>query len=297
MCENCRLVVDFRQKNKGPRNKNKVKKYEIEKKCLQPTASSKKRKVSELQNLSARGHGGQIRGEIPEDITSINDSLNRASRSSRPTTSLREETILNDDHLKEYERLVRMCGETAADTSSPGVKKEAPSMLRKMRHLLDPHVRMEVDFEEASKDLSNLLAFWVAGDPAGTRAFIPDTRYRDDIYSALKIFSCAEQEAKQIQIEYIEHFGDDGNHMHHLLCELIGERDKRCLPYVNMCLRAWLPKLVEDLELWCDWSPLDFDTWVAEEMKGASKNCHQGRTSYELMMAVFGGKETDRCGK
>ena len=71
---------------------------------------------------------------------------------------------------------------------------------------------------------------------------------------------------------------------------MIGEREKNWLPFVNMCLRAWMEMLSDDLDLWADLSPLDFDKWLAEEMTKAKDNNYRGRTSYELMMAIFGEK-------
>ena len=92
-------------------------------------------------------------------------------------------------------------------------------------------------------------------------------------------------------MEYINMFGeDDGIGMYNQLVEIIGEQEKKCLPLVNMCLCAWLDRLseVEDGNIWADLSPLSFDTWKADEMKNALARKHSGRTSYEMMMAVFG---------
>ena len=57
-----------------------------------------------------------------------------------------------------------------------------------------------------------------------------------------------------------------------------------------MCLRAWMQKLLEDQDLWADSSPLDFDNWLAEDMTKSRDDGHQGKSSYKLMMAVFGEK-------
>ena len=108
-------------------------------------------------------------------------------------------------------------------------------------------MKSEVNYDEATKDGSNILAKWQSGEAAGMRAFIPDIEYRDDCYVALKIFSCAEEEAKLITMEYVEMFGkDDGIGMYNQLVEIIGEQEKKCLPLVNMCLRAWLDRISDD---------------------------------------------------
>ena len=49
-------------------------------------------------------------------------------------------------------------------------------------------------------------------------------------------------------------------------------------------------KLFEDRNLWADLSPVDFGNWLGEETTKSRDDGHQGKTSYELMMAVFGEK-------
>ena len=99
------------------------------------------------------------------------------------------------------------------------------------------------------------------------RAFIPDLKDRDECYADLEIYSCAGKEAKQIPQEYIEYYGeDDSIRIYNELIGMIGEREKKCLPFVNMCLRAWMEMLSNDLDLWADLSPLDYDKWLAEEI-------------------------------
>ena len=36
------------------------------------------------------------------------------------------------------------------------------------------------------------------------------------------------------------------------LIGIIGEQDKKCLPFVNMCLRVWMNKVADDVDLWAD---------------------------------------------
>ena len=81
-------------------------------------------------------------------------------------------------------------------------------MLSEMKGLMHPLVKYEVDFVDATKDVSYLLSWWTNNKPASTRVFIPDLKDCDECYSALKIFLCACEEAKQIPIEYIKHFGE-----------------------------------------------------------------------------------------
>ena len=158
-----------------------------------------------------------------QPILSVEDvSLAPADRAAHPKYDLHENSFLDSDASDEYVSLVNECTRTATRTSSSGVEAESKTMLSKMKGLMHPSVKYEVDFEETTKDVSYLLSRWTNNEPVGTRAFIPDPKERDKCYSALKIFLCAYDEAKQIPIEYIENFGDDGYHVYN---DLVGERD------------------------------------------------------------------------
>ena len=95
----------------------------------------------------------------------------------------------------------------AHSTASSDVKAEGPSMIKKMRGLLHPSVKSEVDYEEAAKDISNVLFMWEMSAAAGKRAFIPDMQDCDLCYDAIKIFSLAAQEAQLIPEEFCQEFG------------------------------------------------------------------------------------------
>lgn len=286
-CQACAAVVVFRSQNRGQKNRKKVKSYEVKNKCTNATSVPTKRKLSEVENLFAAGHGGEIRGELCSITSTVCEP-----RASRPT-KFNEDTSFDEKTFEEYCSLVRQCQDVASESTSSGVRLEARSMIPKLRGLLDPSIKFEVDYQEATKDGSNVLSCWRKGDAAGTSAFIPSMQSRDECYNALKIFSCAEDESKQIPVEYVETFGeDDGIYIYNALVQTIGEQDKKCLPLVNLCLRTWMDKLSEDMELWADLSPLDFNKWKDEEMKKARARGYQGRTSYEMMMAIFGSKST-----
>ena len=53
--------------------------------------------------------------------------------------------------------------------------------------------------------------------------------------------------------------GEDGYWIYKSLIENIGEREKRCLPFVNMCLCVWMVMLVDDMDLFADTTLLNFD--------------------------------------
>ena len=82
-------------------------------------------------------------------------------------------------------------------------------MIRKMRGLLHPSMKSEVDYVEAAKDGSNILVQWSHGYAAGAMAFIPDLSDHDLCYAALKILSCAAEEAKRIPKEFVGLFDED----------------------------------------------------------------------------------------
>lgn len=155
-------------------------------------------------------------------------------------------------------------------------------MITKMRGVLDPSLKYEVDYEEAVKDVSNALFMWRMEAAAGKRAFIPDIADRDLCFAAVKIFSHALEEAKVIPEEFCEEFGRFGIPVYNDLVGIIGERDKNCIPFVNMCLRSWMQSLVLILTFL-----FNFDKWVEEKLAEPLSNHHGGKTSYELMMTVF----------
>ena len=59
---------------------------------------------------------------------------------------------------------------------------------------------------------------------------------------------------------------------------------------MNLCLRAWLDKLSEDEihDIWADLSPLSFDKWKVDVMTNGQTCKHNGNTSYEMILAIFG---------
>jgi len=85
--------------------------------------------------------------------------------------------------------------------------------------------------------------------------------------SALKLYSCVDQDAVKIPKEFNESFGYEGIHMYNELVDLIGKREKKCLPFVHMCLRVWMRQLVGKPDLLADLSVLNFEAWIHEEMK------------------------------
>ena len=159
--------------------------------------------------------------------------VHRATRKGRPSGSLLEEPPLDYGVYDECADIVRQCTQASKDTQCRGAEEEARTIIPKTRKLLSPAAKSEVDFCEATKDANNILSKWSNDDVAGTRSFTPNLPFRYDCYAALKVFACAQDEAKQIPIEYIDMFGeDDGIGMYNQLLDIIGEQDKICLPLV-----------------------------------------------------------------
>ena len=165
--------------------------------------------------------------------------VERGSKS-RPCISYSKDNDINKDAFEEYLSLVNDCTKVDKSTTSADVMAESLSMIKKMRGLLHQSVKPEVDYKEATKDVVNVLFMWKMNVAAGKRAFIPDIEDRDLCYNAVKIFSLAAQEALLIPDEFCQEFGDVGIDIYNDLIEIIGEQDKNCLLFVNMCLRTWL---------------------------------------------------------
>jgi hypothetical protein len=291
-CSACKAYAEYKLQNKGKRNEKKVKRFDTANKCENPTSAKRKRRLTEEENLRSKGYGKRIRGEIESPIAS---SDHRTSRSSRPDRL--SEDMFDPAAYEEYTKLVILCTRAADATTSQAVKNESSSILSKMRSVLDPKVRDEVDFVEASKDGSVILKQWVEGQAVGRKAFIPDLTDRDECFAAVRILSCAGEERKIIVNEFVDAFSEEGIPIYNELLNNIGERDKQCMPFVNMCLRAWMNRLSEDLDLWADLSLLDFDKWLAEEMDRRRAAGYKGKTSYELMMGAFGKADARTSGK
>ena len=170
-CPACKIVLDYRIANRGKRKL--IKACERSNKCINPSQGSKKRRINELESLHAAGHGGQIRGEYGIVPSAKEMELNRAARTSRPKEFI-PDSLFDEQAYKEYEHLVIECTNVARESTSDDVKLESKSMIPKMRKLLNPRIKAEVDYIEAARDGSNILVEWAQGRAAGTRAFIPD---------------------------------------------------------------------------------------------------------------------------
>ena len=52
--------------------------------------------------------------------------------------------------------------------------------------------------------------------------------------------------------------------------------------------------LSDDADKWADLYLFEFDKWVADKLTEPLSNQHGGKTSYELMMAVFGSSNESK---
>ena len=291
-CPTCLSVIEFRKSNR--KNRKKIKRYEFNNVCEDTTVPQKKRRLTEVESLDSAGYkvkSGRVVGINHLVSTLPTDARFTVERSARPKGNLNEDSHFNSEKYDEYVELVLQCTQTFECSESSDVTTEGPSMIKKMRGLLDPSVKFEVDYEEAVKDVSNVLFMWKMDAAAGKRAFIPDMDDRDLCYAAVKIFSHAAEEAKLIPEEFCKEFGRVGIPVYNDLIGIIGERDKNCLPFVNMCLRTWKDRLSVDPDVWADQYLFNFDKWIEEQLAEPLSNQHGSKTSYELMMAVFGSSQ------
>ena len=95
------------------------------------------------------------------------------SRSARPKGNLYDDKFFNQNVYDDYTQIVLWCTQTFKTTESKYVMDEGPSMIAKMKDLLDPLVKFEVDCEEVAKDVCNVLMHWQNNSTGGKRAFIP----------------------------------------------------------------------------------------------------------------------------
>ena len=114
--------------------------------------------------------------------------------------------------------------------------------------------------------MSNIWLQWLQGKAAGKRAFIPTIEDRDECYAALQIFSHAADKAKLITEEFCKEFGDISICIYNDLVGMIGEREKKCPPFVNMCIHTWIDHLRKYPDLWADMYQFDFGKWTVEKM-------------------------------
>ena len=66
----------------------------------------------------------------------------------------------------------------------------------------------------------------------------------------LSRFSRMQRKKQNIPEEFCKEFGRVGIPVYNDLIGIIGERDKNCLPFVNMCLRTWKDRLSVDPDVW-----------------------------------------------
>ena len=92
--------------------------------------------------------------------------LTKPRGEARPEGSFKESNGFDEAAFDEYATLVLECTQVAEATESVDVKQEGPSMIKKMRGLLHPSVKSEVDYEEAVKDVSNVRLMWTMNAPA-----------------------------------------------------------------------------------------------------------------------------------
>ncbi len=152
-CDSCAAVIKFKARHKSKSDRKKVKRFENTKLC--PFAA---------------GHGVEIRGEI-QPIPSIDEvALDPAAREARPKGSLAEENAFDANAFDGYVDVVRRCTNAAKGSSSADVKLEGRTMILKMRGLLEPSMKSEVDYDEATRDCGNIFVKWINGDAAGTNS-------------------------------------------------------------------------------------------------------------------------------
>ena len=182
------------------RDEKKVKKNERQKQCTGDNALSKRMRITEVQSLNTNGYavqGGQMRvlGHQTRanalESAPVNDCITdfpHEKRAVQPNGKLNEDIYFNEAKFDEYLNVVKLCTTTYESSESSDVLAEGPSMIAKMRGLLDPKVKYEVDYDEAIRDVSNVAFMWRMNAAAGKCAFIPDIEDRNLCYNNEDIY-------------------------------------------------------------------------------------------------------------
>ena len=89
------------------------------------------------------------------------------SSRSKGNINFNETKDFNDENYDEDVALVLQCNQTSFDYESSNVIAEGPSMISKMRGLINPAVKFEVDYEETVEDISNVLFMWRMNSATG----------------------------------------------------------------------------------------------------------------------------------
>ena len=92
-CQACLHVIAYKARWNRKRNDKKVKRYAGKNPCKQTTASSSKRRLNELDNLSSMGHGGQVRWEILPVRDENDIQMDRADIESCPTNNMNDNDL------------------------------------------------------------------------------------------------------------------------------------------------------------------------------------------------------------
>lgn len=165
-----------------------------------------KRRRTDVELLSiAGGSGGRANAAAAASAPAV-----PGPRTNVPVVCSYAEGQYNHDHFNKYLCFVNECESAAQKSNAEAIQAEAADIVRKLRGLLDPSIRSEVDYEEACEDFSPILVSWKADNPIGRRAFIPTEQDKCMAVNALRIINCAAEERIQILQECIDKFGDEG---------------------------------------------------------------------------------------
>ena len=116
--------------------------------------------------------------------------INPEARAACPD-DITETPFSDDDTYDAYVAIFMKCSDAAKSTISAYALEESPTMLSKMRGLMQPNLICKVDYAEAAKELRNVWHKWHNNQAASTRDFILDVNDQDDWCNALHIFYCA----------------------------------------------------------------------------------------------------------
>ena len=113
-----------------------------------------------MESLNDASHDlrdGQIRGIQSIQSLTVSEPMPPQDPPNCPKKiQIYNNNQFNQEAHDNYARIARQCTDIAESPLSSDVWLECPRMIRKMRGLLHPKHKAEVDYKEAAKDVSNI---------------------------------------------------------------------------------------------------------------------------------------------
>ena len=271
-CDSC-VHVDAAYLLPKKRREKERKKRHISHPCANVGVDSSKSKISEAEKLTS--------SEVRNKFVRM-DGVSQASiteRAAKPCNTSFKEGVYDIQLFTKFSSLVNDCQSVSAKTQD--IAKESPALLQKMADYLDPTVRHEIDYDQATNDCTVVFLRWCKGETIGFGALSMPLPERDAILDALGFYTDTLTEFKKIEEEWITEFGEDGCDVFNDVLSRVTPEVQKDLPLVNSFLRAFLERIRnEDADL----SFYTMEEWLHE----ATSENNANTSGATLMYKYFG---------